>query len=61
MAKKLYESDTTEFLKKFLRENPEIRDKQREARSKWWDLIQDEDSKRELDETKVPKKPYEYY
>ena len=61
MAKKLYESDTTEFLKRFLRENPEIRDKQREARSKWWDLIQDEDSNRELDDTRVPKKPYEYY
>lgn len=61
MAKKLYESDTTEFLKKFLQDNPQVRDKQREARSKWWDLIQDEDSNRELDDTRVPKKPYEYY
>ena len=61
MAKKLYESDTTEFLKKFLQDNPQVRDKQREARSKWWDLIQDEDSNRELDDTRVPKKSYEYY
>ncbi|MCW5624837.1 MAG: DUF3460 family protein [Burkholderiales bacterium] len=56
-----YESDTTLFLREFLRENPEVVDKQRQARATWWDKTYDAEQRRAYEDAKVPKKPYEYY
>jgi uncharacterized protein DUF3460 len=61
MARKPYESDTTRFIRDFLQKNPEVVDKQREARSTWWDRPQDREQRRKFEDARLPKKPYEYY
>ncbi|UCD69542.1 MAG: DUF3460 family protein [Betaproteobacteria bacterium] len=61
MAKKLYESETTGFIRDFLKKHPEVVEKQRIARSTWWDRPQDREQRKKFDEARVPKKPYEYY
>ena len=61
MATKPYESDTTRFIRDFLKKNPAVVEKQRVARSLWWDRAQDREQRRDFEESAVPKKPYEYY
>ena len=61
MARKAYESDTTRFIRDFLKKNPEVVDKQRIARSTWWDRPQDREQRRKFEEAREPKKSYEYY
>jgi len=43
------------------KKNPELREKQLVARSTWWDRPQDEESLKDLADSNVIKKPYEYY
>ena len=61
MPKKLYESDTTSFIKSLFKKNPDLREKQLKARSIWWDRDQDLSERSELEKSQVIKKPYEYY
>jgi len=61
MATKQYESEITKFIRDFLRKHPEVVDKQKRARATWWDRPQDFEERKRLEETEVPKKPYEYY
>ena len=61
MARKPYESDTTRFIRDFLQKHPEVVDKQRTARSTWWDRPQNREQLKKFEEARVPKKPYEYY
>ncbi|HUU71243.1 MAG TPA: DUF3460 family protein [Burkholderiales bacterium] len=61
MAKKPYESDTTRFIRDFLQKNPEVVEKQRKARSTWWDRPQDQGQRTTFEDARLPKKPYEYY
>ena len=61
MARKPYESDTTRFIRDFLSKNPDVVEKQRVARSKWWDRAQDRAQRKQFEQSAVPKKPYEYY
>ena len=61
MARKPYESDTTRFIRDFLDKNPEVVEKQRIARSMWWDRMQNREQRKQFEESSVPKKPYEYY
>jgi hypothetical protein len=61
MPREPYESDTTRFIRDFLNKNPEIVEKQRVARSMWWDRKQDREQRKEFDQATVSKKPYEYY
>ncbi len=61
MARKAYESDTTRFIREFLKKNPEVVDKQRIARSTWWDRPQDREQRSKFEEAREPKKSYEYY
>lgn len=56
-----YESDTTRFIRDFLNKHPEVVEKQKEARATWWDKPQDFDTRRRLEQSRVPKKSYEYY
>jgi hypothetical protein len=56
-----YESDVTVFLRDFLAKHPEVVDKQRAARATWWDRPYDAEARAAAAESKVPKKPYEYY
>ena len=56
-----YESETTLFLREFLRQNPQVVEKQKQARATWWDKPVDLDVRRAYDDAKVAKKAYEYY
>lgn len=58
---KNYESETTTFIRDFLKKHPEVVDKQREARATWWDRPQDFKERDRLEAAEVPKKSYEYY
>ena len=58
---KNYESETTQFLRDFLRKHPEEIDKQKAARTTWWDRPQDFKERERLKDAGVPKKSYEYY
>ena len=58
---KNYESDTTQFIRDFLNKHPEVVDKQRQARTTWWDRPQDFKERARLESAEVPKKGYEYY
>lgn len=61
MARKPYESDTTQFIREFLQKHPEVVEKQRDARSTWWDRPQDREQRKKFEDARLPKKPYEYY
>ena len=58
---KNYESDTTQFIRDFLNKHPEVVDKQRQARTTWWDRPQDFKERARLEDAEVPMKSYEYY
>ena len=58
---KNYESETTRFILDFLKKHPEVLDKQRAARTTWWDRPQDFKERERLEAAAVPKKSYEYY
>lgn len=61
MARKPYESDVTRFIRDFLQKHPEVVEKQRVARSTWWDRPQNREQRKRFEEARAPKKPYEYY
>jgi len=56
-----YESETTLFLREFLRKHPEVVERQKAARATWWDKPYDAEQRAAFAEARVPKKPYEYY
>jgi len=58
---KNYVSETTQFIRDFLKKHPEVLEKQRMARATWWDRPQDFKERARLDSGTVPKKGYEYY
>ena len=56
-----YESEHTQFIKKLIKEKPDLLKKQREGREIWWDKTPDElDDRRRMDEGKVPQPGYVY-
>lgn len=60
-AMEKYESDVTLFLQQFLKDHPEVPEKQRRARATWWDKPYDAQQRQDFEAARVPKKPYEYY
>jgi hypothetical protein len=61
MKKTGYESELTKFMREFLDKNPQVTEKQKQARATWWDKPQAlEDLKRD-EESKVPQEGYVYY
>lgn len=56
-----YESETTRFIREFLDRNPEVVEKQKQARATWWDRPQTLEDQRKADESKVPQRGYVYY
>ena len=58
---KNYESETTQFIRDFLKKHPEVVEKQRAARATWWDRPQNFKERTQLETAEVPKKSYEYY
>jgi hypothetical protein len=41
MKKTGYESELTRFMREFLDKNPQVTEKQKQARATWWDKPQD--------------------
>lgn len=57
----MYESDHTKFMRELLEKNPELAEKQKEARAIWWDKKLDKEENRRFKESKVPQKAYVYF
>jgi hypothetical protein len=56
-----YVSEHTKFMRELMRENPDLLQKQREARAIWWDKTPNElAEERRMDEGRVPQSPYIY-
>ena len=56
-----YESDHTRFIRDLLEKRPQVDDDRRRGRAIWWDKQPREmEQRREMDEGKVPQKPYVY-
>ena len=56
-----YESEHTKFIRELMEKNPELAQKQREARAIWWDKTPRELSEeRAMDKGRVPQSPYVY-
>ncbi len=56
-----YVSETTQFLREFLENNPQVVEKQNKHRATWWDRPQDHKEREKLEESKVPQNAYVYY
>jgi len=56
-----YESDHTKFMREFLENNPELKEKRIAARSVWWDKELDLEEQKRFKESKDPMKPYVYF
>lgn len=57
----MYESDHTQFMREWMRQNPQAREEQRAGRALWWDHpAQSLDEQRRRAEARVPQKPYYY-
>ena len=57
----MYESEHTKFMRELLEKNPQLPEKQQEARSIWWDKELDIDERKRFEESEVPQKPYVYF
>lgn len=57
----MYESDATQFLKKFLQENPEVAEQRGKLRATWWDKKLVDEEQTGFAEARVNKKGYEYF
>ena len=57
---KYYESDTTQFIRDLLKENPHIAEEQKKGRSLWWDRELTQDELRRAEESRVRQQAYVY-
>lgn len=57
----MYESEHTKFMRELLEKNPQLPEKQQEARDIWWDKNLDIDERQRFKESDVPQKPYVYF
>ena len=56
-----YVSDHTKFMRDLLAARPQLENEQRAGRAIWWDKLPgDLKLRREMDEGRVPQKPYVY-
>jgi hypothetical protein len=56
-----YESEHTKFIRGLLAERPQLDEDRRRGRAIWWDKRpRDLEARREMDQGKVPQKPYVY-
>lgn len=56
----MYESETTQFLKKLKQERPGLEQGQQEGRALLWDKVIDRDAQAAYRESRVAQKPYVY-
>jgi Protein of unknown function (DUF3460) len=57
----MYESDVTQFLKKFLQDHPEVNEQRATLRATWWDKKLVEEEQSGFRAAQVNKKGYEYF
>lgn len=57
----LYESEHTRFMRELFQKNPQLPQKQKEARAIWWDKKLDKEERRRFQESSVPQKAYVYF
>ena len=57
----MYESEHTKFMRELLEKNPQLPEKQKEARAIWWDGKSDIDERERFKASDVPQKPYVYF
>jgi Protein of unknown function (DUF3460) len=57
----LYESEHTRFMRDLFEQNPQLPEKQKEARAIWWDKKLDKEERRRFQESSVPQKAYVYF
>ena len=56
-----YVSEHTRFIRDLIDKKPQLETEQRVGRAIWWDkLPSDLEARREMDESRVPQKPYVY-
>jgi hypothetical protein len=56
-----YESDLTTFMREFVKENPDLPEKQLRNRATWWDRKLDLEELHRRRAAEVKRKPYAYY
>ena len=57
----MYESEHTKFMRELVEKNPQLPEKQKEARAIWWDKDLDIDERKRFKEADVPQKSYVYF
>ncbi len=61
LPSRLYESEHTKFIRELLQKQPDLVQKQREARAIWWDKPPRElATERSMDQGRIPQSPYVY-
>jgi len=55
-----YESEITQFLKRYKKEHPDVEQRQREGRSRLWERRQDPELAEAFKQANVPQRPYVY-
>lgn len=57
-----YVSEATQFIRGFLKQHPEVVEKQKQLRSTWWDINDlDEAEQKTYQQSKIPVHGYSYY
>lgn len=56
-----YESETTQFLRDFMKKHPETEAEQRRNRATWWDRKLDADEQRRFQSAEESKPAYAYF
>ena len=58
---RMYESETTRFLRDLLEKNPQLEEEQKRNRLTWWDRPQDLETWRDRSQSTVPQPGYVYF
>ncbi len=56
-----YESEHTKFMRELLEKQPDLIEKQKEARAIWWDKEVDREALKRFKEARTPQKSYVYF
>jgi hypothetical protein len=57
----MYESEHTKFMRELLNKNPELVEKQKEARAIWWDKKLDKEERKRFKDSSISQKSYVYF
>ena len=57
----MYESEHTKFMRELFNKNPELVEKQKEARAIWWDKKLDKEERKRFKDSSISQKSYVYF